>query len=64
MISLTCNKEAMKVVVNIRMDEKLKRAMEQLAKKQHTSFSALARLAMIRFLEDHNIDWREEESKE
>jgi predicted transcriptional regulator len=62
MISLTCNKEAMKVVVNIRMDEKLKRAMEQLAKKQHTSFSALARQAMIRFLEEHGIDWREEES--
>ena len=53
----------MKIVVNIRMDEKLKGAMEQLAQKQHTSFSALTRQAMIRFLEEHNIDWREEESE-
>ena len=54
----------MKVVVNIRMDEKLKKAMEQLAKKQHTSFSALTRQAMIGFLEKHGIDWREEELEE
>ena len=52
----------MKIVVNIRMDEKLKKAMESLAEKQHTSFSALARQAMIKFLEEHGIDWREGKS--
>ncbi len=48
-------------MVNIRMDDKLKKAMDRLAEKQHTSFSALTRQAMIKYLKDHGINWQDDD---
>ena len=51
----------MKTVVNIRMDARLKRAIEKLAEQQGISFSAFVRQTVIEKLSQHDIDWREEE---
>ena len=57
----TCKKEAMKILVNIRMDSRLKKAIEKLAEQQGISFSAIMRQTMIEKLQSHDIDWQEEE---
>ena len=49
-------------MVNIRMDSRLKKAIEKLAENQAINFSALVRQTMIEKLSQHGIDWREEES--
>ena len=54
----------MKTVVNIRMDSRLKKALEKLAEQQGISFSGLVRQTMIEKLQANNIDWREEEPGE
>lgn len=56
----------MKTVVNIRMDSRLKKAIEKLAEQQGISFSALMRQTIIEKLLSHGIDWREkpEDQKE
>ena len=50
----------MKAVVNIRMDDRLKKAIEKFAEQQGISFSALVRQTIIEKLQSHGIDWREE----
>jgi antitoxin component of RelBE/YafQ-DinJ toxin-antitoxin module len=62
-ISDTCIREAMKIVINIRMDSKLKSALEKFAEQQGISMSGLIRQVMIRYLQEHGIDWREEGEK-
>ena len=54
-------KGGMKIMVNIRMDSRLKKAIEKLAENQAINFSALVRQTMIEKLSQYGIDWREEE---
>ena len=54
----------MKILVNIRMDSRLKKAIEKLAEQQGISFSAIMRQTMIEKLQSHGIDWQEEEVEE
>ncbi len=54
----------MKILVNIRMDSRLKKAIEKLAEQQGINFSAIMRQTMIEKLQSHDIDWREEEVEE
>jgi predicted HicB family RNase H-like nuclease len=52
----------MLAVLNVKMDPKLKRALESFAQQQGISVSALVRQTMIKTLQDHGIDWQEQET--
>jgi predicted HicB family RNase H-like nuclease len=52
----------MLAVLNVKMDPKLKKALENFAKQQGISVSALIRQTMIKTLQDHDIDWRKEKA--
>jgi len=54
----------MVAVINIKMDPKLKKALENFAQQQGISVSALIRQTMIKSLQEHDIDWREEGQKQ
>jgi hypothetical protein len=51
----------MTAVINVKTDPRLKKALERFAKEQGLSLSALIRQNMIKLLQEHGIDWREEE---
>ena len=53
----------MVAVVNIKMDPRLKTALEKFAEEQGINLSALIRQTMIKTLQEHDIDWRKEKPK-
>jgi predicted transcriptional regulator len=50
----------MLIMVNIRIDPRMKAALEKLAEKQFISMSAVIKQAIEKHLQEHGIDWREE----
>ena len=52
----------MVAVINVKVDPKLKKALEKFAQQQGISLSGLIRQTMIRTLQEQGIDWREEKS--
>jgi hypothetical protein len=55
-------RESMLVHVSIKMDPKMKEALEKLAKSEYTSVSGLMKKAAEKLLQEHGIDWREKKS--
>jgi len=47
-------------MVNIRIDPRMKAAIEKLAEKQFISMSAVIKQAIEKHLQEHAINWREE----
>jgi antitoxin component of RelBE/YafQ-DinJ toxin-antitoxin module len=54
----------MKTVIQVVVDDRLKKAVEKVAKRQGLSVSALIRHLLTRHLQDQGIDWLEEEAEE
>jgi predicted transcriptional regulator len=54
----------MLIMVNIRIDPRMKKALETLADKQFISMSAAIKQAIDRYLEEHGVDWRKEKLEE
>jgi predicted transcriptional regulator len=50
----------MLIMVNIRIDPRMKKAIERLADRQFISMSAVIKQAIEKHLQEHGIDWREE----
>jgi len=57
----TVYKGGMTTVLNIRIDPRLKKAMERIAQEQSITLSDAIRIAMVKYLKEQGIDWREEE---
>jgi hypothetical protein len=53
----------MQVLLNLKIDPRMKAALKKLADKQFISVSAAVKQAIERHLQDHGIDWRKEKSK-
>jgi len=53
-----------KIVVNIRMDTRLKRALEELAQRRQESLSNFIRRTLVEKLEKHGVDWQENSDEE
>ncbi len=52
-------------MMNMKIDPRMKAAVQELAEKKFISMSAVIKQAIEKHLEDHGIDWREEkETKE
>ena len=50
----------MQVLLNLKVDPRMKAALKKLAEKQFISVSAVLKQAAEKHLADHDIDWREE----
>ena len=46
--------------VSIRMDPRMKKALEKLAKQEFTSVASLLKKGAEKVLEENGIDWRKE----
>jgi predicted transcriptional regulator len=53
----------MSIMVNIKLDPRMKEAIQRLADKQFTSMSAIIKQAIEKHLKDNGIDWRKETPK-
>ena len=51
----------MLTMINIKIDPKMKSAIKRAADKQFISMSAAIKQSIEKYLQDHGIDWREEE---
>jgi hypothetical protein len=54
----------MQVLLNLKVDPRMKAALKKLADKQFISVSAAVKQAIERHLQDHGIDWRKKGKKE
>lgn len=50
----------MQVILNLKVDPRMKAALKKLADKQFTSVSSVVKQAIEKHLHDNSIDWREE----
>ncbi|MBW2612428.1 MAG: hypothetical protein JRE12_08705 [Deltaproteobacteria bacterium] len=50
--------------MSLRLDARMKKALEELAKHEFTSVASLLKKGADRLLKEHGIDWREEDPKE
>jgi predicted transcriptional regulator len=50
----------MTMPTSIKLDPRMKRALEKLAAKQFAPVTTLIKQAIEQFLEKHGIDWRKE----
>ena len=53
----------MQVLLNLKVDPRMKAALKKLADKQFISVSASVKQAIERHLHEHDIDWRKEKPK-
>ena len=51
-------KEAMKIMITIKLDPKMKKGIEKLADKQLVNMSTVIRQAVDKHLLENDIDWR------
>ena len=51
-------------MINIKIDPRMKKAIEELAEQQLVNMSTVIRQAVDKHLREHDIDWREEEPGE
>jgi hypothetical protein len=54
----------MQVLLNLKVDPRMKAALKKLADKQFISVSAAVKQAIERHLQENGIDWRKEGKKE
>jgi predicted HicB family RNase H-like nuclease len=54
----------MQVLLNLKVDPRMKAALKKLADKQFISVSAAVKQAIERHLQDYGIDWRKKGKKE
>ena len=52
----------MLMTVTVKMPPEMKRALEKLAKQEFSSVSGILKKAAEKHLQEHGINWREEES--
>jgi hypothetical protein len=52
-----------KMSLSFKVDPRLKKALEDLAKKENRSLSNYVTTLLMKHLEDHGIDWREKKEK-
>jgi len=50
-------------VLSIKIDPRMKKALEKFAEKEFSPVSAIVKKAIEKYLNDHGIDWRKEKSK-
>jgi len=50
-------------MISIKVDPRMKKALEKLAEKEFSSVSGILKKAAEKYLQDHDIDWREESEK-
>jgi predicted transcriptional regulator len=50
-------------MVNIKMDPKMKKALQKLADRQFSSLSAVIKQAIDKYLQEQGVDWRSEPEK-
>lgn len=53
----------MLVMINIKLDPRMKAAIQKVAEKQFISMSAAIKQAIEKYLKEHGVDWREESQK-
>jgi len=54
----------MQVLLNLKVDPRMKSALKRLADKQFISVSAAVKQAIEKHLQEHDIDWRKEDTEE
>ncbi len=50
-------------MINIKLDPRMKAAIQKVAEKQFISMSAAIKQAIEKYLKEHGVDWREESQK-
>lgn len=50
-------------MINIKVDPRMRTAIQELADKQFTSMSGIIKQAIEKYLEQQDIDWRKEREK-
>ncbi len=50
-------------MISIKVDPRMKKALEKLAEKEFTSVSGLLKKGAEKVLQEHDIDWRKEPEK-
>ncbi len=50
----------MKVVISFKVDEKIRAALKKLADKENRSLSNYILTLLLKNLQEHGVDWREE----
>ena len=50
--------------VTVKMPPNMKKALEKLAKQEFSSVSGILKKAAEKYLIEHDIDWREEDTEE
>jgi len=53
----------MKIMITIKIDPKMKKGIEKLADKQLVNMSTVIRQAVDKYLNEHGIDWRDDDSE-
>ena len=53
----------MSVMINIKLDPRMKAAIQKAAEKQFISMSAMIKQAIEKYLKEQGIDWRQEPEK-
>jgi predicted transcriptional regulator len=53
----------MPTVISIKVDPKMKKALEELAEKEFSPLSTIVKKALDKYLQEHGIDWRQEDEK-
>jgi len=51
------------VVISFKVNEKIREALKKLADKEHRSLSNYILTILLKHLQEHGIDWREEEEE-
>ncbi len=54
----------MSVLLNLKVDPRMKSALKRLADKQFISVSAAVKQAIEKHLQEHDIDWRKDDTEE
>lgn len=52
-----------KVIISFQIDERIKTALQKLAKDETRSLSNYVMTVLMKHLENHGIDWRKEKPK-
>jgi predicted transcriptional regulator len=53
----------MTIMINIRLDERMRNALRRIAEQQFSSVSAVVKQAIEQYLQGQGIDWREKKKK-
>ncbi len=57
-------KGSMKIMITIKLDPRMKKGIEKLADEQLVNMSTVIRQAVDKYLKEHNIDWRKNDTEE